>query len=490
MPALLMAIHELGSRRQAIALGFLLSSMIAWGGFHWIIYVTQYFGNMPLPVAVMVQLLFCLVASPQMVAFLWIGYEARFRVERLPLFVRPLLWAALYAGLEYVSRLPRIFPEHLGNTLLPFLSISQAASLGGVTILTFTPLWLGACLGYVRKEGKRAIPALATSIAFIIALHTWGTREIQELKNAPSKTLRVGLIQQNMLEVEKMVPRYSARDAIALHVNQLTAMTRDLVSKNPDLDLIVWPETAYPMIFPTKPNGENSNFFADGYANLVKSTVAEAGVPLLFGGYESERGYDYNSGIFLGADGEFRASYRKQVLLLFGEYIPLSDTFPTIRNLNPQMGNFRRGPGPVPVEIETKSAKILTGVNICYEEILPEYMRGFAKEGARLFLNITKDSWFGDTFEPWQHFLLSVHRSIEHRIPMIRSTNTGLSGVIHATGEYQIISNPFETKAEVVEVAIPDTQKVTLYTLLGEWFAWTCLAFAALALVWAYRKQP
>ncbi|MGZ6265073.1 MAG: hypothetical protein ACXWSD_20280, partial [Bdellovibrionota bacterium] len=102
-PCLLMAVHTLRSRAQAIRLGFLLSAMVAIGGFHWIVYVAQNFGDMPLPLAIGLLLLYCLVAAPQMVAFLVIGEWLRFPVERLAVPLRPVFWATLYVALEYLA---------------------------------------------------------------------------------------------------------------------------------------------------------------------------------------------------------------------------------------------------------------------------------------------------------------------------------------------------------------------------------------------------
>jgi apolipoprotein N-acyltransferase len=165
------------------------------------------------------------------------------------------------------------------------------------------------------------------------------------------------------------------------------------------------------------------------------------------------------------------------VLLVFGEYFPGDNWFPSLRNINPLMGNFGRGPGPEPLAFEHGGKPLPLGVNICYEAILPTYMRGYAKAGARLFVNITKDSWFGDTFEPWQHMQLSVLRSIEHRIPMVRSTNTGLSGLVDSAGRVEIISQPFEAAYKVIEVAVPVHSTPTPYTRFGDWFAWFSLLY-------------
>lgn len=489
LPALLFSIHALENRRnQAVFLGFLLSTMVAVGGFHWIVYVAQNFGEMPFPAALALLAGFCLVAAPQMLAFMVIGQWIRFPIERLPLFARPLFWAGLYVALEYLAHFFKIFPENLGNTLIHFLSLAQLASLGGAPLLGFLPLFFGASLFYLRKEGARAWPSCAAAIAILVGAHFWGQHEIQAVNARPADVMRVGLIQHNMDEAEKSFAKTSARDVIEIIVGRLLEKTKDLALTAPRPDLIVWPETAYPMTFPTFGSLSKGGSFANGYANLVSGTVAQAGVPLLFGGYLSELRFDYNAGILLGANGQMLTAYRKQELLMFGEYFPFDTWFPSLKELNPLMGNFGRGPGAVPILFPWRGGQLPIGVNICYEAIIPEYMRGYAQAGARLFVNLTKDSWFGDTFEPWEHFQLSALRAIEHRIPMVRSTNTGLSGVVLPTGQTKLLSEPFQESYAVLEVPVPINPPQTLYTRLGEWFA-LLMVFGSLGLGFYARKR-
>jgi apolipoprotein N-acyltransferase len=493
LPCLIYSIQALESRRQAWRLGFLVSSMIAVGGFHWIVYVARNFGEMPLPAAVGLLGLFCLVAAPQMVAFFVLGERLRGRVERLPPALRPLFWASLYTGLEYLAHFFKIFPENLGNTWLAFLPVAQLASLGGVPLLSFVPLWVGGSLAYLRKCGRRAWPGVAASVALLALAFFWGKSELKRLETVPTSTLHIGFVQHNLDDAEKAFQRTSAREMIETIVGRLLAKTEDLARRTPKPDLVLWPETAYPMVFHSR-GGHRLGTFSEGYANLVKRTVARAGVPLLFGGYESEGGeygfseLDYNAGILLDANGGILTTYRKQVLLIFGEYFPFSDWFPALKDLNPMLGDFGRGPGPIPLKFTQGGRELPLGVNICYEAILPEYMRGFALAGARLFVNLTKDSWFGDTFEPWQHFQLSVPRAIEHRIPMVRATNTGLSGLVLPSGETKLLSVPFREAYAVVDVPVPLDPRPTPYTLFGEWFAWLMLATASILTLWTYRR--
>lgn len=487
LPCLLFSLYSLKTIKEAWVLGALLSCMVAWGGFHWIIYLAQNFGNLPLPLAIGLLLLYCLVAAPAMVAFYVIGFKFRTKIETIPLFLRSLFWAALFVALEYIFHFLKIFPEHLGNTLIYFLPLAQAASIGGVGILSFFPLFFGANLFYSRKYGKKNLPGLITSILLIFGFWLWGKVEIQKLQALPHNSLQVGIVQPNMEEIEKMSAKMGSRAAIEKTIGAALEKTYSLYKANPMVDLIVWPETTYPLVFPTKQSSSKS-WAADGYANLVKSAIAEIKVPLLFGGYESENNRDYNSAILLDKSGNAVESYKKVVLLIVGEYLPFTDMFPSLKELNPMMGDFGRGPGAVPISFSSNHGKLLLGVNICYEAILPEFMRGFALNGTDLFLNLTKDSWFGDTFEPWQHFQLAQLRSIEHRIPTLRVTNTGLSGLVSTWGESKIVTAPFQEFSSTIEVPLNKSPTKTLYTLLGDWFAWVCLLFTSFLLIRLYRK--
>ena len=64
---------------------------------------------------------------------------------------------------------------------------------------------------------------------------------------------------------------------------------------------------------------------------------------------------------------------------------------------------------------------------VCYEAILPDVVRELAGPSRPdLLVNLTNDTWFGDSTEPWIHFALAKLRAVEHRRYLIRSTNSGV----------------------------------------------------------------
>ena len=69
-------------------------------------------------------------------------------------------------------------------------------------------------------------------------------------------------------------------------------------------------------------------------------------------------------------------------------------------------------------------------------------MRGFsaersrlaALEGADVLINFTNDGWLGLRQAPYQHLYMTLARSVETGLPLIRAANSGFSAVISAKG--------------------------------------------------------
>jgi apolipoprotein N-acyltransferase len=93
-------------------------------------------------------------------------------------------------------------------------------------------------------------------------------------------------------------------------------------------------------------------------------------------------------------------------------------------------------------------------------------------EGAQLgvdaLINVTNDSWFGPDGEPYLHLALTTYRSIETRLPMLRSTNTGFTVFVDPTGEIRKSTSLYH--AEVLHAQIPHrSHKLSPYQHLSTW---------------------
>lgn len=72
---------------------------------------------------------------------------------------------------------------------------------------------------------------------------------------------------------------------------------------------------------------------------------------------------------------------------------------------------------------------------VCYESAFGEFCTDYVRNGAQILAVITNDGWWGDTPGYKNHFNFSKLRAIETRRWLVRSANTGISGIITPRGE-------------------------------------------------------
>lgn len=188
-----------------------------------------------------------------------------------------------------------------------------------------------------------------------------------------------------------------------------------------DQDLVIWPEAAIPALPYQVPDFLET---MDALAVAQGQTIL-TGIPL----YEEEK--FYNGIILLGRD---QGEYRKRHLVPFGEYVPFEEQ---IRGLiaffDMPMSSFSKGSHDQP-QLQIGQYKI--ALAICYEIIFP----GLVEQqltGADYLVTLSNDAWFGDSHGPVQHLEIAQIRALENGIPIIRSTNDGVTAFINARGELQ-----------------------------------------------------
>ena len=147
-----------------------------------------------------------------------------------------------------------------------------------------------------------------------------------------------------------------------------------------------------------------------------------------------------------------------------------------------QVGDFRSGKSGVTIDW----GKYRLGMLICYEIIFPNLARKMAKNKASLLINITNDAWYGKTAAPYQHFSMAVFRAVENRRALVRSANTGISGFIDPAG--RIVSSTPLFKDAVMTRLIPLIDTETIYTRIGDAFAWLCLSGTLLITIYRIRR--
>ena len=192
-------------------------------------------------------------------------------------------------------------------------------------------------------------------------------------------------------------------------------------------DLALWPEAATPPRLPVVGCPEMKAW--------VERLSAKTGAPILMG----NMAYDFSEKTAQGGaffvspkSGLNREFYAKRRLVPFGEYVPKWCGF--ISSVVP-VGNMKAGEKPVLLSAQIAGRKYKIGSMICYEDIFPALGREAARAGADILFVCTNDSWYGREGGAWQHAAHSAFQAVSTRLPLLRSSNNGLSAVFDQYGK-------------------------------------------------------
>lgn len=181
--------------------------------------------------------------------------------------------------------------------------------------------------------------------------------------------------------------------------------------------------------------------------------------------------YDrFNTALAVTARG-VEARHHKSRLVIGVEKMPLPWLFRALDFLVIELGGTT---GQLGVDDRRTVFRTDDGLSVapavCYESVYGDYFGDFVRGGARLGLVITNDGWWGDTPIHRQHFSYSRLRAIEHRIPIARSANTGISGFIDARGDIGYPVLEWDERGVLTrEVAVPERSEPTFYTRYGDY---------------------
>jgi apolipoprotein N-acyltransferase len=196
-----------------------------------------------------------------------------------------------------------------------------------------------------------------------------------------------------------------------------------------------------------------------------------------------------NSIFVLAPGGRVIGRYDKAHLVPYGEYLPMRPLLSAIglSRLAPGDLDFTSGPGPRTIDVGGEWGKV--GFQLCYEIIFSGQVVDRSRRPVFLF-NPSNDAWFG-RWGPPQHLAQARLRAAEEGLPVIRSTPTGISAVIDATGAVRA-SIPWQT-AGVIDSLLPIPAPPTLFAKLGNVIPLTLgfiLLNAAIALDRRGRYRP
>ncbi|MCR9160912.1 MAG: apolipoprotein N-acyltransferase [Nannocystaceae bacterium] len=418
IPLLLAAVGVRGrSGKSQFFVGWVGGLCTGLVGFPWIALTLERFAGFPSWLAFLG--LFLFAAFTAVPYGLWVLCVARGPRAGVLRFV----WAAAsWVGLTTLW--PAFFPYTPLIGLAQRAPWIQAAELGGVPAVEWIVLGFGYAVVAALLATQTRVRLVAGAVALALPALSWGLGSWRlavldaQAEHAPVVTF--GIVQPNTaLFANRRLDK----------MQRLWAMSAAAQAEG--ADVIVWPEAGiYPWV-QTRPWTEDGQ----GMRRVLKAHER----PTILGVATHAMGdpYEWNTAVVMNAQGEITASFDKTVLVPFGERIPIVDPRWAQRYV-PAMSHNHAGEDPAlfPVELADGSATYGAGPLICYEDIFADFAREVAAQerGIEFFVNVTIDTWFGDTAEPWEHLALAQFRSVEHRVPMVRSVAAGASSVVDHGG--------------------------------------------------------
>jgi len=435
----LLAIADRRTPDRAFRLGWLAGMVGIAVAFAWLVHAFQVFGGFPLPVALV------LFVVPVAWMALQIGIFTGLLAWLGPLpfgLAAPLTWVTV----ELVF--PTLFPWRLAHTQYRLVTLLQSGDLAGPSVLSFAIVWVNAAV--VAAVRDRAVAPAVGAAAVVAMLLGYGHHRLDAVEAArrAAAPVRVGIVQGNV-----SIERKGDRSFFHRNLEDYRRLSERIAG---DVDVLIWPETVAQQALPigVRVVRRDMHPYPDPPRPLVFGGLGYAPAP---GGRRL-----YNSAFVANTAGEIVDRYDKRILVPFGEYLPLADRFPWLRDLSPATGHFTPGADTNVLRV-TDDVRI--GPLICYEDVVPEPARAAVQRGANLLVNLTNDAWYGATAEPYQHQALAVWRAVEERRDFVRSTNTGLTTAITATGAVVAELPIFVADAVTVELRLLDG--VTFYARHG-----------------------
>jgi len=359
------------------------------------------------------------------------------------------------------------------QTFVPVLV--QIADITGAYGISFVILLVNACLFFALTDRPRAFRYLMTAFVSVALIFVYGKAVIKE--DTGKDRFAVCTIQPNLSSAEKGDP-----DLVETVVERQAAMAEQCVN-DASPDLILWPETAV-----------TDDVLRDEILNRkIVSLSRKIKTGMLIGSALLVDGKNYNSAVLLGPAGRLKGIYHKNHLLPFHEYFLFQSDFPLFRRIfRIKNYNFQRKKGmlvlPFGADSDTMNTPVRKryfGVAICSEEGYPRLLRQQAALGAEFLVAMLNDAWFQSDAAVMMHAQDGLMQAASFKIPVVRSSNSGLSCLIDSYG--RIRSRGPLDQPGVFHFDIELNPQETVYGRFGNIFALACGVFVAVA--WMLRKD-
>ncbi len=379
-----------------------------------------------------------------------------------------------------------------------FIQISAIFGVWGVSALVVFPsAWIAGAIKPVARQPVRQwlsnvgpffkqnrIPA-ALWVLFLV--FTLGYGLVSPVDYSQAEQFTIALIQPNSDPWHGGMPAYR-RD-----LRTLMHLSNQALESDKTIDLVVWPETAFiPRIDWHYRYREDRQYFDLVHQLLLY--IDSAPVPFLLGNDDAfrtmpkedgEDRLDYNAALLFrpgfNVVPPVPERYWKMHLVPFTEHFPYRSAFPWVYDLLIATDThfWEKGTDPTVFKVDT----LQFSTPICFEDTFGYISRRFVNQGARAIINLTNDAWAKSPACQYQHLSMALFRSVENRVPVIRSTASGQTAIIDPNGKIVSMADPFVETALIGSIPVLQDSGKTPYRIWGDLWGMIFAGAAFLALV-------
>ena len=435
------------SNRDVFLIGYFFGFGMWVTGISWLYVSIHYHGNVNVYGSILIILLFiAILALYSGLLFLLNNYFRKHSPKNLFFLTLPASWVIIELLRSYLFT---GFPWLISGTMLANTVIDGFTPIIGAQGNTFFLILIATLVFQTFYKAKEKSSALFPLIVLLLIIPSsfffksieWTSEEneIQVSVYQPNLTLEDKWSQFGVIKSEGMIER--------------------AIDNANHGELIVFPETA--LILAEKDN--------QSFLDRIRYKSFNKDITLISGIIEREDNSTIRNR--LQAFGSINTFYDKVKLVPFGEFIPFEDylgDFLDIIGLN--LTNTIPGEAIKPIN----TGKLRISPSICYEIAFDELIRKTAKD-SNVLLTISNDTWFGESIGPIQHLEIAQNRALEHKKPLIRSTNSGISAIISKDGEIIEKQDYFEEKLLKIKLMLYSGN--TFYSNYGNLPLYVFLAF-------------
>lgn len=474
----LLALRQERRLAGVLASALLMSAGMVVGVFAWFVAALDAYLNLGEFAALALLTALAPFLQPQLLAFALVRHTLD---RRLGPSAGGIAGAAAWLACEWLY--PKLLGDTLGHGLAPSDTLRQVADLAGAAGLTLLLLAVNEALASVpvrwRQHGWRGSVAPLLAVLLLVAgmggYGSWRLDQLQQRQAEPAASLRIGLVQANITDYERLRAEVGAYAVIRHVLDTHAAMSAHAVQQQ-GAEALLWSETVYPTTFGKPKSADGAALDAE-----IQQLVEQLGVPLVFGSYDRDEGGEYNAAMVLEPARGLLGSYRKTHPFPLTEHVPAWLDGPRLRTLLPWAGSWQPGEGARVLPLRTADGRELNVLPlICLDAVHSQLAIDGARLGAQAIVALSNDSWFSTHPQGARlHLAVATFRSIETRLPQLRVTTNGFSAIIDESGAV-VASTEMDQQAVLVGEVPLRSPPATLMLRWGDWLGAACTALLAL----------